>query len=178
MTDLKHIIDKSWTLFLDRDGVINKRIVDDYVKKWKEFEFLPGVPESIKVFTEKFGKIIVITNQQGVGKNLMDEETLNEIHQRMIEEIKKKGGRIDAVYYCADLKEKKDNCRKPSIKMFEMAIKDFPDIKPEKSIMAGDSASDIEFGKNAGMVTISIGNKNLDADFHFNSLKQFADYLT
>ena len=64
-------IDKSWTLFLDRDGVINVRLIDDYVKNINEFEFLPGVLEAFKIFSEKFGRIIIVTNQQGVGKGLM-----------------------------------------------------------------------------------------------------------
>ncbi len=177
MRELKDKIDKSWTLFIDRDGVINKRLPDDYVKSWSEFEFLPGVLESFKIFSGKFGKIIVVTNQQGVGKGLMTEEKLKDIHNNMIHEIEKHGGRVDAVYYCTDLKNKKNNCRKPSIKLFENAISDFPGISPEKSIMAGDSASDIEFGKNAGIFTVSIGNDKIDADLSFGSLKEFADYI-
>jgi len=64
-------IDKSWTLFLDRDGVINKKIDNDYVKAWEQFEFLPGVIEALKILSAKFGKIIIVTNQQGVGRQLM-----------------------------------------------------------------------------------------------------------
>ena len=177
MQELKNTIDKTWTLFIDRDGVINKRLVDDYVKSWSEFEFLPGVLESFKIFSGKFGRIIVVTNQQGVGKGLMNEKVLKSIHNNMVREIESHGGRVDAIFYCTDLKNKENNCRKPSPKMFENALADFPDISPEKSIMAGDSESDIEFGKNAGIFTVYIGNDKINADLNFGSLKDFAEYL-
>ena len=69
MTDLKKI-DKGWTLFLDRDGVINNEKHMDYINTWDEFAFLPGVKDAIKKFTEKFGHIFIITNQRGVSKGL------------------------------------------------------------------------------------------------------------
>jgi D-glycero-D-manno-heptose 1,7-bisphosphate phosphatase len=175
MHDFVKNIDKTWTLFLDRDGVINKRLIDDYVKKWDEFEFLPGVLESIKKLSHVFGRLIIVTNQQGVGKGLMTENVLDEIHDKMIKEIKKAGGMIDAVYYCHKLKDAVDNCRKPGVKMFETAVSNFPDIKSEKSVMVGDSESDIEFGKNAKMFTVYIGANNKKADLNFDDLKGFSE---
>jgi D-glycero-D-manno-heptose 1,7-bisphosphate phosphatase len=163
------------TLFLDRDGVINKRLVDDYVKNWAEFEFLPGVTESLKILSGIFDRIIVVTNQQGVGKGRMTEKQLNTIHENMKTAVKRAGGRIDAVYYCTDLKDKPGNCRKPSIAMFNKAKTDFPEIDASKSIMVGDSQSDIDFGNNAGMFTVFIGNENKTANVCFSSLKSFAD---
>ena len=171
-------IDNTWTLFLDRDGVINKRLVDDYIKTWKEFQFLPGVLESMSVFSKMFGRIIIVTNQQGVGRGWMNEEVLNTIHQKMIAEIKKAGGRVDAIYYCADLKDKPGNCRKPSIEMFERAKNDFPEIVASKSIMAGDSQSDMDFGRNSGMFTVYIGRKNETANVCFDRLKNFAEAIS
>ena len=177
MSDLIRHIDKSWTLFLDRDGVVNERLVDDYVKMWDEFRFLSGVKESLALFSRIFGKIIIVTNQQGVGKGLMSEEMLREIHRKMVGEIEKAGGRVDAVYYCTHLKGQADNCRKPSVAMFEQARKDFPEIIPEKSIMVGDSASDMEFGRNAGMFTVFIGTSYDGAGLTFPDLQSFATYL-
>ena len=66
--DWKNIIDNDWTLFLDRDGVINVRIIDGYVTKIEEFEFMPNVLEAFKIFKEKFKHIIVVTNQQEIGR--------------------------------------------------------------------------------------------------------------
>ena len=168
--DWRGKIDTSWTLFLDRDGVINVRLIDDYVKNINEFEFLPGVLEAFKIFAEKFGRIIIVTNQQGVGKGLMTMQDVDQVNNFMQKEIEAQKGRIDKIYVCPQLKSDPNNFRKPSPRMAYMAQRDFPEIDFEKSIMIGDSNSDIEFGKNAGMYTILIGDE-------FDSLLQFAQYL-
>ncbi|MCF8307808.1 MAG: HAD family hydrolase [Bacteroidales bacterium] len=146
-------IDKEWSLFLDRDGVINRRIKDGYVTKWEEFAFLPGVLEAMKIFSQKFGRIFIITNQQGIGKGLMNEHTLEDIHNKMIKEIEKKGGRIDAIYHCPDLEENRSPGRKPNPGMAFRAQHDFPEVNFSKSLMIGDTARDIAFGRRAGMYT-------------------------
>ena len=172
-------IDKSWTLFLDRDGVINVRLIDDYVKNINEFEFLPGVLEAFKIFSEKFGRIIIVTNQQGVGKGLMTLQDVEDVHKFMLKEIENQKGRVDKIYVCPQLKSDPDNFRKPSPRMAYMAQQDFPEIDLEKSIMIGDSNSDIEFGHNAGMYTILIGNEPVKTypDDSFGSLLEFAKML-
>ena len=172
-------IDKSWTLFLDRDGVINVRLIDDYVKNINEFEFLPGVIEAFKIFAEKFGPIIIVTNQQGVGKGLMTLQDVDNVHDFMKKEIDNQKGRIDAIYVCPQLKSDPNNFRKPSPRMAYMAQHDFPEIDFEKSVMIGDSNSDIEFGKNAGMYTILIGDEPVKCkpDSNFESLMRFANIL-
>ena len=177
--DWKGKIDKSWTLFLDRDGVINVRLIDDYVKNINEFEFLPGVLDAFKIFTEIFGRIIIVTNQQGVGKGLMTLEDVNRVHGFMVKEIENQKGRIDKIYVCPQLKSDPDNFRKPSPRMAYMAQHDFPEIDFEKSIMIGDSNSDIEFGRNAGMFTILIGDESVKCkpDSKFESLLKFAKIL-
>jgi histidinol-phosphate phosphatase family protein len=154
---LQHLkIDHAWTLFLDRDGVINRRIVDDYVKAWEQFEFLPGVTDAIKKFTEVFGRIIVVSNQQGVGKGVMSEEDVQSIHSTMMNEIKTFGGRIDAAFFSPNLRSEKSFMRKPGVGMALKARKQFPEIRLNRSLMAGDSLSDMIFGKHAGMKTIMI----------------------
>ena len=168
--DWKSEIDKTWTLFLDRDGVINVRLIDDYVKNINEFEFLPGVLEAFKIFAEKFGRIIIVTNQQGIGKGLMTLQDVNSIHDFMLKAIESQQGRVDKIYVCPQLKSDPNNFRKPSPRMAYMAQHDFPEIDLEKSIMIGDSNSDIEFGRNAGMYTILIGDE-------FESLFEFAKTL-
>lgn len=172
-------IDKTWTLFLDRDGVINVRLIDDYVKKLEEFEFLPGVLDAFKIFAEKFGRIIIVTNQQGVGKGLMTLKDVDVVHDFMVKEIEKQQGRIDKIYVCPQLKSDPDNFRKPSPRMAYMAQHDFPEIDFDKSVMIGDSNSDIEFGKNAGMYTILIGDEPVKCkpDSQFESLLRFAKIL-
>lgn len=168
-------IDSSWSLFLDRDGVINKRIVNDYVKNWNEFEFLDGVVDAVKKFSSVFGKIVVVTNQQGIGKRVMRPEDLELIHKNMVYELTYFGGRIDRAYHSPFLASENHPSRKPGIGMALQAQKDFPEINFSKSIMVGDSGSDIEFGKNAGMKTIFIGaTDKYNADMHCSSLKELA----
>lgn len=95
------------------DGVINRHLPDDYMKKWEEFEFLPGVLEAMKIFSRYFEHILVVTNQRGVGKGMMTEDDLIIIHNNMISEINRHQGRIDKVYYCTDIDKDSPN-RKPN----------------------------------------------------------------
>lgn len=177
--DWKNIIDNDWTLFLDRDGVVNVRIIDGYVTKIDEFEFLPNVIEAFKIFKKKFNRIIVVTNQQGVGKGLMTEDDVRNVHDFMIKEVENQGGKIDKVYFCPQLKSVPDNYRKPSPKMAYLAQNDFPEIDLSKSIMVGDMNSDVEFGKNAGMKTVYVGDNDLSLtpDDMFDTLYDFAKVI-
>ena len=171
---------KSWTLFLDRDGVINEKIENDYVKSWSEFTFVEKSVEAISFLSKIFGKIILVTNQRGVGRGLMSELDLISIHKRMIDEIKKRSGRIDKIYYCTDVLDT-DECRKPNTGMAILAKNAFPEIDFTKSIIVGDSSVDIEFGRKLGFTTVFINSSNKEvnykSDFKFNSLHDFAQYL-
>lgn len=175
----EHIRNGDWTLFLDRDGVINKRPFNDYVKRIEDFEFLPGVFEALEIFTSIFSRIVIATNQQGVGKGLMTKAGLDKIHQWMQQEVEKKNGRIDAVFCCPELATSNNSCRKPAITMAQQAQQAFPEIDFEKSIMVGDTESDIRFGKNAGMKTVFIGKEKcaLIPDMQFDSLLAFAIFI-
>ena len=130
--------------------------MDDYVKTWDQFEFLPGVLDAMKLFRMAFDRIIVVSNQQGVGKGLMDETGVDSIHRRMTEEISDAGGGVDAVFFSPHLKSDRSVMRKPNIGMALKARKQFPDIRLKHSVMAGDSLSDMFFGKRAGMITVLI----------------------
>lgn len=156
LRDLK--VDHSWTLFLDRDGVINRRIVDGYVKSWEELGFLPGAKESFRTFSQRFGTIVIVSNQQGVGKGLMTSAEVEHIHTRMKEEIIVAGGRADAFYFAPQLAGEHSIMRKPGIGMALKARRDFPQIRFRYSLMVGDSISDMKFGKRAGMVTVLIAD--------------------
>jgi histidinol-phosphate phosphatase family protein len=180
MTSLPFSITKDWTLFLDRDGVINQRLVGDYVKSVEEFNWLPGVLEALNIFNHKFGCIVVVTNQQGIGKEIMTEDDLTRIHDFMLEGCRKQGGRIDAVYHCPMLAHEPHNCRKPHTAMADWAKRDFPQIQFNRSIMVGDSCSDIHFAKNAGMHSVQIlehQSEKCDADITLSSLLEMAHLL-
>lgn len=147
-TDLLKTINKSWTLLIDRDGVINHEKKDDYIHTWEEFEFYDGVKEAMKIFNERFGRIILVTNQRGIARGLTKLEDLELIHKNMLEEIERSGGRIDQIYFCPDMEGPN---RKPNHGMGLQALKDFPDIDLSKSVMIGNTLSDMAFGRNLGV---------------------------
>ena len=138
------------TLFLDRDGVINRWLPGDYVRTWDQFVFLPGILECLRSWSEHFRHIILVSNQRGVGKGKMTREELEAVHTRMLMEIRQAGGRIDAVYTCTETAEGHP-MRKPNPGMFLEACRDFPDIAPERSLMLGDSEYDRDFAVNCNM---------------------------
>lgn len=180
--DLKQI-DLSWTLFLDRDGVINEERVGQYILHWGEFIFSKGVLDVFKKLSDKFGRIIIISNQRGVGKGLMTEEALQSIHLQMEREVQTVGGKIDKIYYCTD-KDDKSFFRKPNPGMAFLANNDFPDIDLAKSIMVGNKPGDMKFGRSAGMFTVFVKTTNPDLpiphpdiDLAFDSLYHFASSL-
>lgn len=148
-------INKNKAVFLDRDGVINKKIKDDYVKCWAEFEFLPGAPEAIKILNQAHFKVIVVTNQACIGKGIIQEKQLQQIHQQMIYELQKYGAYLDAIYYCPHRVEDNCNCRKPKTGMLEQAAKDFK-IDYNNSWLIGDESKDIEAGKSVGCRTYQV----------------------
>lgn len=175
---LKHLdIDQNWTLFLDRDGVLNKKLNNDYIKKIHEFELIENVTEALKVLRKKFGRIVVVTNQQGIGKGLMTDEDLRNIHQHFLSLLEKENITIDKIYYASELESAKSIMRKPNIGMALMAKNDFPEIKFHQSIMVGDSLSDIQFAHNAGMYAVYLSQKSdeyLNYDCRFNDLYEFS----
>jgi histidinol-phosphate phosphatase family protein len=124
---------------------------------------------------------VVVTNQQGIGKKMMQESTLHEIHKYMKSEVENAGGRIDAIYFCPDLKHSKSLYRKPNVGMGLLAKRQFPEIHFKQSVMVGDTISDMTFGKKLGMKTVFISdNKSLVAshskliDQNFKSLFEYA----
>lgn len=156
------------TLFLDRDGVINRQRPHDYVKSVEEFVFLDGVLEALTLLSPLFDHIVIVTNQRGVGKGVMREEALEEVHAFMIKCISEQGGRIDKIYTCTDVSNSSIN-RKPNIGMAIQAKQDFPDIDFSNSLMAGDSFSDMEFAQRAGLNRFLIGDKYLQAEETFKA---------
>jgi histidinol-phosphate phosphatase family protein len=171
-------IDKTWTLFLDRDGVINLHYPNDYVKSWSEFFFLEHSLDGLALLAKIFKRILVVTNQQGVGKELMSKDDLDFIHSEMLREVRKHEGRIHAIYAATALKEKDDRqWRKPASGMAKQAKKDFPEIDFVKSIMVGDTGSDMRFGKSLGMKTVFVGDNSKITDQEMNLVDIKCDSL-
>lgn len=157
-------VDRSWTLFLDRDGVLNDERVGHYVLHPGEFHFSTGVLEAMPLLAARFGRIVVVSNQRGVGKGLMTEADLHDVHAVLREGVMAAGGRIDALYYCTD---KDDRCffRKPNPGMALQARADFPEIDLRRTIMVGNKPSDMRFGRAAGVYTVFVTTTNPDQEF-------------
>jgi histidinol-phosphate phosphatase family protein len=162
MLDLK-LIDDSWTLFIDRDGVINYEKKGDYIHKWEEFRFYEDVKEALAIFAKKFKHIIVVTNQRGIGRKKTMPEDLEEIHNNMVAEIVLAGGRIDRVYFCPDIEDDSPN-RKPNPGMGLQAVQDFAGIDLNKALVMGNKMSDMQFGRNLGINTIYLTTTHPDID--------------
>jgi len=151
--------DAGWSLFLDRDGVINERLPGQYVTHPSQLVLLPGVTETLAVAARCFGQIFLVTNQQGIGKGLMTEQELHLVHDHLLSLVLAAGGRIDRIYHCPHLEGSSCGCRKPETGMFDMAQKDFPWIAPERSFMVGDMPADMRFGRKLGMFCVACGTE-------------------
>lgn len=176
-------INKDWTLFLDRDGVINEDKPGGYITNPEEFIFTKGSPELFKKLTHKFKHIIIVTNQRGVGRGIIKYENLIAMNEKMLSSIKEIGGEVDRIYFCTDTENKSFN-RKPNPGMALQAKQDFPDIDFNRSLIVGNSISDMQFGRLAGMYTVFVSttNKNItlphpDIDLLFDGLESFAHQL-
>jgi D-glycero-D-manno-heptose 1,7-bisphosphate phosphatase len=148
-------IDNSWTLFLDRDGVLNHEISGDYVRNIDQLIIYENMQATIAKCHAIFGKIIIVTNQRCVGKGIIDEGELNEIHAYLLQQINTENKGVCKVYFAPNLNDDAPY-RKPQIGMALQAQRDYPAIDFTKSVMVGNSPSDIAFGKHAGMKTVFV----------------------
>jgi D-glycero-D-manno-heptose 1,7-bisphosphate phosphatase len=175
----------NWTLFLDRDGVIDVEPPADqiYVNHWSQFQFYDDALDGLKIMANLFEIIVVVTNQRGVFRGLTPLDELHRIHENMTKAITESGGRIDKIYYAIDGND--DSLyRKPNNGMALHAKQDFPAIEFTRSIMIGNNITDLQFGRSVNMKTIlltttqPLENVNPELyDFHFTSLYEAAVYL-
>ena len=144
------------TVFLDRDGVINRNPPNmGYVRRWTEFSFIPNSRRAIRALTQNGYRIFVITNQAGIGRGLYSEESLKDIHCRMVAGITEAGGAIEALYYCPHHPEAGCECRKPKPGMLKRAAKEH-NINLSNAYFIGDTTTDMQAGKRAGTTTFLV----------------------
>ncbi len=180
---MKKLLQNKRFLFLDRDGVINKRIVGGYITHPKALELLEHVAEAIAAFNLHFEKVFVVTNQQGIGKGLMTTKDLAAVHQKLSDTLSKANAHIDAFYHCPQLTSVENNCRKPAPAMGLQAKTDFPEINFSESVMVGDSLSDLQFAKTLDMTAVLIDNPYIapqdktQADIIVSSLWELAQLI-
>lgn len=159
------VLNEDWTLFLDRDGVINVKR-PGYISAKEDFHFTEDAVDSIVAMNEFFFRTFVVTNQQGISKGILTHEELGRVHDHMLEAIDSKGGFVDKIYYCGDLSGTGSVNRKPATGMGLQAKADFPDIDFNKSIMLGDSHTDMQFARNLGMIAVFISSDDVCAQAH------------
>lgn len=158
------VIRKYRPIFQDRDGVINKHI--PYCSRPEDFELLPLVAEGIRLLNEKGFKVVVVTNQSGIGRGYFTEGMLSVIHYKMTQELLQHGAHIDAIYYCPHQPEDNCTCRKPNTDMLFKAAKDL-NIELNESYMIGDSEIDIETGKRVDCQTfLIVADKEKEKSYH------------
>jgi len=150
-------------VFLDRDGVINRRIQNGYVTRLSEFEFLPEALPSMRLLSGMGRPVIVVSNQAAVAKRLITTRTLEQITTWFVEQTVAAGGRVNAVYYCPHAEADGCQCRKPKAGLFLQAAKDFG-IDLTQSVMIGDSLSDAEAAKSVGIRTLLLEDGGLLGD--------------
>jgi histidinol-phosphate phosphatase family protein len=173
---------RDFTIFLDRDGVINEPIVDDYAKNPSDLIFCEGALEAIKVLQAHCQHVILVTNQQGVDKGAMTEQDLENVHLKFYNALKKVGASYaDLALYAPYLKEQNHVWRKPKNGMLMYAKESILTIDWAKSIMVGDSPSDMQLADTLGLLKVKISNPQFDfhnQDFEFDSLDSFVRFLS
>jgi D-glycero-D-manno-heptose 1,7-bisphosphate phosphatase len=149
-------IDRSWSVFVDRDGVVNRRIVGDYVRSVDQLDVLPEALAGLRLLAEHAGPIVVVSNQAGVGKGLMTSAQLDEVNGALLVAVDGAGGRIDGIFTCPHTVEDDCDCRKPRTGLADQAVAQVPGIDLVRAVMIGDSASDVEFAERLGVPIVQV----------------------
>ena len=141
-------------VILDRDGVINFDSAQ-FIKSPAEWKPIPGSLEAIARLTQSGYRVVVATNQSGIGRGLFDMETLNQIHSKMHKAVVTVGGRIDAIFYCPHTADSHCDCRKPKPGMLKRISETLNvDLKGVANI--GDSLRDLQAGAAVGCQTMLV----------------------
>jgi D-glycero-D-manno-heptose 1,7-bisphosphate phosphatase len=144
-------------VFLDRDGTINVRLVDDYVTRPADLVLLPGAAEAVAEIVRSGHKVVVVTNQRGISLGRMTETDLKAVHDHMEQLVSRAtGGTFTGIIYCPHDRGVCE-CRKPKPGMLREASLRWPDIELSESVLIGDSASDVAAATAAGMQAMRIG---------------------
>jgi D-glycero-D-manno-heptose 1,7-bisphosphate phosphatase len=141
-------------LFLDRDGVLIENR-PDYVRSWAQVEIFPQALQALARAAQSAYKIVLITNQAGIGRGLILPEVAEEINRRLVAEVVKAGGRIDGVYLCPHKPEDSCECRKPRPGLILQAAREL-DLDLKRSIFIGDALTDLQAGQAAGINRLAL----------------------
>jgi D-glycero-D-manno-heptose 1,7-bisphosphate phosphatase len=142
-------------VILDRDGVINFDSAD-FIKSPDEWEPIPGSLEAIARLNKARHKVVVATNQSGVGRGLFMMATLDEIHEKMNEALTDNDGYVDGIYLCPHHPEDDCYCRKPKPGMLRQIERAFPQVSFSDGVLVGDSLRDIQVAQEVGLKPILV----------------------
>ena len=142
-------------IFLDRDGVINERIINGYVTEWLQFHFVEGAEQAVRDLARLRVPILVVSNQSGVGRGQVTHSALEQITRRFVARLERRGARIDGAYYCPHRPDEGCPCRKPLPGLLLQAARDWRVDLPA-SVMIGDAATDVQAAQAAGCRSILI----------------------
>lgn len=138
-------------LFMDRDGTV---MVDvGYPRRPDDVELLPDAPPTLAKLHDLGFKLVVVSNQSGIGRGLVTADEADAVHERFVEALRASGVELDGAYYCPHAPDEGCSCRKPSPELLERAARELELDLPE-SFMVGDRDSDLEAGRRAGCRTI------------------------
>lgn len=166
-------------VFLDRDGVLNRRIVGGYVASWNDFEILPGVLSALRSLSALDILLIIVSNQAGVAKRILSSQDLAEITCRSLKTFAAAGG-IDAAFFCLHQPSDACSCRKPQVGLLQSAADRFK-IDFRRSFLVGDSPADIEAGRRMGCRTVYVARSvddSVKASFQARTLGQAARLIS
>ena len=141
-------------IILDRDGVINEDS-DDYIKSPDEWIPIPGSLESIGKLSQNGFRVVIITNQSGIGRKIFSIEMLHLIHKKMNTHLSQFGGVIDGIFFCPCRPEENCDCRKPKPGLYN-DVSDRLQIPLENVFCVGDKITDIQAAENAGGTPILV----------------------
>ena len=143
-------------VFIDRDGTIAKDV--PYCPKPEDLVLFHGVGAAVKKLNDAGFLVIVVTNQSGIGRGYFTEDTLSEIHEKMVTDLAKEGGKVDGIFYCPHQPDIGCRCRKPELGMILQALERFP-LDLTSSYVVGDSDHDLELAKRIGAKGVGVSEK-------------------
>jgi histidinol-phosphate phosphatase family protein len=165
-------------VFLDRDGTLVRDV--HFCRRAEDLQLLPGVLQAVRLLNERGFRVVVVTNQSGIGRGYFTVETLAAMHRKLREELGRWGAAVDAIYSCPHTPEDRCECRKPRPGMFTAAIRELG-LNPAASYVVGDRGRDLEPGKALGLRTILVnacpGEPDVAADFTASSLLEAVSWI-
>jgi histidinol-phosphate phosphatase family protein len=156
-------------IFLDRDGTLNED--KGYTNKVRDYNLLPNTTKGLKKLQAQGFKLIIVTNQSGIGRGYYTEDQMHEFNNHLINDLKQENINIEEVLFCPHTPQKDCNCRKPKPKLIEPYFT--PDFDKNNSYVIGDRASDIELANNAGIKSVLVTTRSAEKDIGSNSTPTF-----